>query len=214
MHRPLFGKHLQKDGQRLLDGVVSRLSKPRLNAGVKLERLRPNPIDDLVAGIRDVKALAPAIVLIVRAAYEVLSFEFQCGTACVSGIEACQSRKLSKMAIAKSRKIQKSAPFLNAQSLFMEGFGPKHCAQSPNGAVHIDVDERAEVYVTSWLFHDFECNFEDRAFAKGMSDRIDLARKIVAVATKNCSICYIFLDRNMNLTHAWAMAATRPNNRR
>lgn len=145
MHRLLFGRHLQKDDQRLLDGVVSRLSKPGLNTCVELERLGPNPIDDLVADICDAKALAAAIVLIVGAAYEALPFEFQCSTACMSGIQACKPRKFSKMAIAKSRKIQERAPLLNAQSFLLESCAPEHCAQSPNGAVHVDIDERAEI---------------------------------------------------------------------
>ncbi|MDE0695711.1 MAG: hypothetical protein OXH76_07750 [Boseongicola sp.] len=85
----------------------------------------------------------------------------------MSGIQACKPRKFSKMAIAKSRKIQERAPLLNAQSFLLESCAPEHCAQSPNGAVHVDIDERAEVYVISGLFHDFERNFEDQAFAKG-----------------------------------------------
>ena len=155
MHRLIFGGQLQKDDQRLLDGVVSRLAKPRPNARIEPERLRPNPIHDLVTDLCDAKALAPTVALIVRAANEALSFEFQCGPARVRGIEAGESRKLSKMTIAKSREIQERAPLLNAQSLLMEGFGPKHCAQSPHGAIHIDIDERAELYVISRLFQQF-----------------------------------------------------------
>ena len=209
LHRLLFG-HLQEDDQRVLDSVVSRLSKPSLNACVELERLCPNPINGRVADLRDAKALAPAIAPVVGTANEALPLELQCSAAGVRGIEARKSRKLSKMTIAKSRKIHKSAPFLDGQPFLLESIGPKHCAQSPYGAVHVDIDERAEVYVSSWLFHDFECGFEDRAFAKGTSDRTGMARIIVAYATKIRSTCYSFLGWKVILMHAWATAATHP----
>lgn len=206
----LLGRHLQKNDQCLLDRVVSRLSEPGLNARVEIERLRPNPINDLMADSCDAKALASSVVLIVRTVNEALLFEFQCSSTCVGGIQAGKSRELSKMTIAKSREIQQSAPFLNAQSFLVESFGPKHCAQSPNGAVHVDIDERAEVYVISGRFQHLACIPEDQVWIKGALDRIGLARNFVASATKNCSICYIFLDQQVILTHTWAVAAMRP----
>ena len=209
--RLFFDRHLQKDGQRILDSVVSSLSKPRLNTCLEIERFSPNPINDFMADLRDAKAFAPTIVLIVGTANEALPFEFHCGTTCVCGIEAGKSCKLSKMTIAKSSEIQKSAPLLNAQSFLLKSIGSKHRAQSPNGAVHIDVDERIEVYVVSGLFRHFACILEDQAFAKGTLDRTGLARIIVANATKNCSTCYIFLDQQVILFHAWEAAAKRPD---
>ena len=162
-----------------------------------------------MAGLRDAKALAPAIVLIVGTANKALLFEFHCRTTRVSGIEAGESRKLSKMTVAKSREIQQGAPLLNAQPFLLESIRPKHRTQSPNGAVHVDVDERVEVYVVSRFFHLFACNLEDQALANGRLDRTRLARIIAANATKNCSICYIFLDRQVILMHVGAAAAMR-----
>ena len=113
------------------------------------------------------------------------------------------------MTVTKSREIQQSAPLLNAQPFLLKNIGPKHRAQSPNDAIHVDIDERAEVYVISRLSQHFACNPEDWGLIKGTSDRIGLARKFVASATKNCSISYIFLDRQVILTHTWVTAAMR-----